>query len=363
MMVEQCLAPIPGGTGRYTAELARALGAAPPATATVTGWTAWHRDRAGARFPGVAGPRSLPLPRRALTAAWEHRVGPSPADADVLFAPTLLVPPARRRPLVVTVHDAVPWTNPETLTPRGVAWHRRMAAHVAREADRVVVPTGAVADDLARVLPLGDRVTVIGEGVSDALRPPADAARRADRLRLPAGGYLMSLATLEPRKGLDVLIEALALPAAPTLPLLVVGQPGWGGVDPATRAARAGLGPDRIRVLGRLDDADLAVVLAGATALVMPSRAEGFGLPVVEAMSVGTPVVSSDAPALVEVGGGATVVVPRDDPAGLAEALRAVVTDEPLRRRLETAGRDRAAAFRWDLVAAQWWALFCELGP
>jgi glycosyltransferase involved in cell wall biosynthesis len=363
MIVEQCLAPVPGGTGRYTVEVGRAVAAAAPAGATVTGWTAWHRDPARARLPGVGGPRRLPLPRRLLTVAWEHRLGPAPARADVVHAPTLLVPPKRGRPLVVTLHDAVPWTHPETLTPRGVAWHRRMADHAAREADRIIVPTQAVADDLSRVLDLGDRVTVVGEGVSAALRLPADAAQRADRLRLPTDGYLMSLATLEPRKGLDVLIDALAHPGAPDLPLVVVGQPGWGGVDPARQAERAGIDPGRIRVLGRLDDTDLAVALAGATALVVPSRAEGFGLPVVEAMSVGTAVVSSDAPALVEVGGGATVVVRREDPAALAAALHDVAADEGLRQRLVAAGRDRAASYRWDTAAEQLWKLYTDLSP
>lgn len=261
----------------------------------------------------------------------------------------------------MTVHDAVPWTHPETLTARGVAWHRRMAAHVAREADRIVVPTEAVADDLTAVLRLGDRVSVIAEGVSGALSPPPDAPARAARLGLPAGGYLMSLATMEPRKGLDVLIAALADPAAPELPLLLVGQPGWGGVDPAAAAVRAGVDPGRIRVLGRLSDPDLAVVLAGATVLAAPSRAEGFGLPVVEAMAAGVPVVSSDAPALVEVGGGATVVVARDDPAALAAALREIVTDEATRAGLIRAGRERAATYRWPATAEALWTLYADL--
>lgn len=352
---------MPGGTGRYCIELATALAQQAPAEGSVTGWIAWHRDVDAATVPGVAGPRMLALARRPLIAAWERRVGPAPRDADLVHAPTLLLPPRRGRPLVVTIHDAVPWTHPETLTQRGVAWHRRMATYAAREADRIVVPTQAVADDLSRVLKLADKVVVIGEGASPALALPVDADDRAFRMQVPADGFLLSLATLEPRKGLDVLIAALAESTAPDLPLLLVGQPGWGGVDPNAEAAKHGVDPKRIHVLGRISDADLAVLLHRATMLVSPSRAEGFGLPVVEAMTAGTPAVTSDAPALVEVGGGATVVVPRDDPAALAAAMHEVATDETHRAKLREAGLRQAEQYTWPAAAEALWRLYKEL--
>ncbi|HEX5496082.1 MAG TPA: glycosyltransferase family 1 protein, partial [Mycobacteriales bacterium] len=307
-----------------------------------------------------------------LTVVWERGLAPGPAGgADVVHAPTLLAPARRSRPLVVTVHDAVPWTHPETLTPRGVAWHRRMGEYAARVADLVVVPTRSVAEELAGLLPgLGERVIVVGHGVSAGLgAEPPDADRRARRLELPAGGYLLSLATLEPRKGLDVLLAALAVlagsagPAGPNLPLLLVGQPGWGGVDPVAEAARLGLPEGRVRVLGRVDDADLAVLLHRATALAAPSRAEGFGLPVLEAMAAGTPVVSSDAPALVEVAGGAGVVVPVGSADALAGALRRVVRDGALRTRLVTAGRQRAKSYSWDSAGRTLWTAYEKLTP
>jgi glycosyltransferase involved in cell wall biosynthesis len=336
VLLEQCLAPVPGGTGRYSREIAAALAGTAPAGWTVTGWTAYHRDTTPARLSTVDGPHRLPLPRRALVAAWERHLGPAPRG-DVVHAPTPLAP------------------------PRGVAWHRRMVEYAARVADRIVVPTHAVAAELAAALPIKpDRLVVVGEGVSAALRIPADADERAARLDLP-GGYLLSLATLEPRKGLDVLLAALAHPDAPDLPLLVVGQPGWGGVDPLAAAARLGLPPGRLRVLGRIGDADLAVVLSRATALAAPSRAEGFGLPLLEAMAAGVPVVSSDAPALVEVGGGAAVVVAREDPAALAGALAEVARDAAVRGRLIEAGRRRAAAYTWEGAARTLWAMYAEL--
>jgi glycosyltransferase involved in cell wall biosynthesis len=278
---------------------------------------------------------------------------------DLVHAPTLLVPPRRDRPLVVTLHDAVPWTHPETLTQRGVAWHRRMGARVAATADLVIVPTAAVAEAVAPFLDLGDRVRVVPEG-ADTLAVPPDAADRRAALGVPSE-YLFSLATLEPRKGLDVALSALAEAAAPDLPLVVAGQPGWGGVDPDATAASLGLAADRVRVLGRVSDADLAAVFCGAVALVAPSRAEGFGLPVAEAMALGVPVVCSDAPALVEVTAGAALTVPVDDPVALAEALAAVASDEGLRTRLANAGRARAADLTWDAAARRTWDVYREL--
>ena len=359
-LLEQCLSPVPGGTGRYSRELAAALAAEQADGDTITGWTAWHRDIDDAKIDGLLGPVRLAMPRRPLVAAWAQGRGPRPADCDIVHAPTLLAPPKGRKPLVVTIHDAVPWTHPTTLTPRGVDWHRAMAARVARTADAIVVPTQAVADALDDLLPIRDRVRVIGEGVSPQIARPADADARAAALDLPAD-YLFTFATLEPRKGLDVLIAALARPDAPQLPLLVAGQAGWGGVDPAAQATSLGLGPDRVRVLGRVSDADLAVLLDRATAVVVPSRAEGFGLPVLEAMAAGAPVVTSDDAALVEVGGGAPVVVPVGDEAALARTLCEVVTDPVRRAAMSAAGLERAAAYTWESAAAATWKLYGEL--
>jgi glycosyltransferase involved in cell wall biosynthesis len=361
LVLEQLLAPVPGGTGRYAAEVGAALAATAPAGASVQGWTAWHRDVAAAAVPGLPAPRRLALPARPLVLAWEAGVPLRPGAGDVLHAPTLLAPPRGHTPLVVTVHDAVPWTHPETLTPRGVRWHRRMAERVVATADALVVPTNAVAADLARVLTLPSRVVVTGAGVGDGLAPPVDAADRRRRLGVPAGDYLLTVATLEPRKGLDVLLGALAARRDDLPPLVVVGQPGWGGVQLADMATELGLPASQVRRLGRVSDPDLASVLQTATALVMPSRAEGFGLPVLEAMACGVPVVSSDAAALVEVGGGATVLTPVGDVAALAEALVDVVGDPAVRARLAEAGRRRAGDFSWTRVASDLWGLYASL--
>jgi glycosyltransferase involved in cell wall biosynthesis len=351
-LLEQLMAPVPGGTGRYTRELAAALAATAPAGDEVTGWTGWYRDVSAAAVPGVGGPRRMPLPRRVLAEAWRRGIGPAPFG-DLVHAPTPLVPPERRgRPLVATVHDAVPWTHPETLTPRGAAWHRDLGERIAREAAVVIVPTRAVADELARYLSLR-RVEVVGEGVAAAVGTlPADAPDRARRLDLPERFGLV-VGTLEPRKGLDVAVAATALPDWPAeLPLLVVGPTGWGDV----RLPEAST--DRIRRLGRLSDEDLAVTYARASVLLVPSRAEGFGLPALEAMTHGTPVVVSEAPALLEVVGDAALRAPIGDATALAGAVGAALDR---RTELAAAGRARASTFTWQKAAEHCWDIHGSL--
>jgi glycosyltransferase involved in cell wall biosynthesis len=221
------------------------------------------------------------------------------------------------------------------------------------------VPTVAVAEDLARHAPGPANVAVIPHGVPDVFLDdvePAQIHATTIGLDLP-DSYVLAVGTVEPRKGLDVLVEAMAQPYAPDLPLVVVGPRGWGEVDLTALAAKHGLADGRLRVLGRISDTDLAVVLRRAAVLAVPSRAEGFGLPVLEALAVGTPVVHTDVPALLEVAGDAGVSVPRDDAKALAAALRAVLDDGPGTRQRVAQGRLRAEAFTWQHAAAELWRL------
>ncbi|MGH3840505.1 MAG: glycosyltransferase family 4 protein [Pseudonocardiaceae bacterium] len=362
VLLEQLLAPVPGGTGRYSRELTAALAATAPPGWTVGSAIARHADPTPAIIPGVEGPDQLPLPRRALVAAWESGI-PLWPGGDAVHAPTPLAPPgpARGRELVVTVHDTVPWTHPGTLTRRGCSWHRRMIGRAACQADALVVPTAAVRDDLPRHVICQAELHVVGEGVSAAvMRLPEDADDVATRLGLPPR-YVLAVGTLEPRKGIDTLLAALAAPHAPDVPVVLAGQPGWGQPGPAELARAAGLDPDRVRTLGRLTDPELAVVLHRAAVLAAPSLAEGFGLPVLEAMAAGVPVVHSDAPALVEVAGGAGLTVPRADPAALVAALRTVLYDQNKAQVMVAAGRRRAAQFSWEHAARQVWSVHVGL--
>ena len=359
-LLEQCLAPVPGGSGRYSRELARALAAAAPPGASVHGWTAYHRDISAAAVPGVSGPRRLPLERRALALAWERGAGPVPHDVDLVHAPTLLAPPARGRPLVVSIHDAVPWTHPETLTRRGVAFHQRMGARAARTATLVLTLTAAGAEEISTVLGIDrTRMRVVSPGVSQLPTSPDGGAARRAELGLPER-YAVCVGTLEPRKGLDVALAAMTHPDAAGISLAVVGPPGWGDVDVLSEATRLGLDSDRVAVLGQLSDADLAAVVGGATALLQPSRAEGFGLPVVEAQSLGVPVVVSDVPALREVAGEAALVVPVDDTAALARALGRLAGDPDLAERMAADGVRNASRYTWAKAADAAWESYVE---
>jgi len=354
VIAEQLLAPVPGGTGRYTAELLRALAETTPPGWEVSSVTAWHRDVAPARVPGVRGPRRLPLPRRALVAIWQAGVGWWPGG-DGVHAPTPLTPPRAPggRTLSVTAHDTVPWSHPETLTPRGGRWHRTMIGRAAREADTLVVPTVSVAEELARCVSGAGRALVVGHGVSTGL-VASDSA--VDPVEPPAGlpeRYVLAVGTLEPRKGIDVLIRAVS--RLHGVCLVLAGPVGWGACDPDELAREHGLPAHRLRVLGELTDSQLRSTLRGASVLAAPSLSEGFGLPVLEAMATGVPVVHSDVGALVEVAGGAGRTVPRGDAPALANELERVLGFPGLAAAMTTAGRSRAAHFSWHRAARRIW--------
>ena len=355
-IVDQCFARVPGGTARYTRELGAALARTSGPRDQVTGWCGWSADLSPGAIDGMLGPHRLALPRVALARAWAAGAGPVPRNCDVVHAPTLLAPPRRRRPLVVTIHDAVPWTHPETLTAHGGDWHRTMARR-AQRADAIVVPTRAVADALGSVIS-PRRIEVVALGPTEALLiAPADAGARRASLALPAE-YAIVVATAEPRKGLDVALDAWA--ESSPLPLAVVGPRGWGEFDLSAEVKRRGLS-SAVLPLGQLDDVDLAAALHGATMMVAPSRAEGFGLPVLEAMAAGIPVVLSDDPAQVEVAGGSGVVVPIGDASALAAAVAHLYASPEARAAGSTGGLARAKAFSWDGAATSLWALYREL--
>nr|WP_211161216.1 glycosyltransferase family 1 protein [Microcella alkalica] len=364
----------PSGIGRYALELTRQLIATAPRGCEVLGVVPAspepEYDRLERELPGLAGLHKSALDRRQLRAAWQHGFTRLPGGGMV-HSPSLLAPLRRHDrvespgdQMVVTIHDAVAWTHPETVHPARASWIRAMARRAQRYADAVVVPTHAVAEQLGEVLNLGDRVRVIAGAVSSTLVLGDDADERAERLGLP-DRYVLGVGPFEPRKGTRELLWALADTAAPSIPLVLAGPTGDADVDIASVRADARLAPDRVLALGALDDADLAVVYDRAAALVVPSLAEGFPLPVLEAMSLGTPVVHSDAPALLEVAADAGLVVPRADFAGyprrIAEALRRVLEEPLLAEELVVRGHDRVRAFSWRDSAEKTWQLHADL--
>ena len=374
VIVDQMISRTPGGIGRYTEELTRALIETAPRGCDVTGVVSASPEpdyeKVLELLPGLSDLMKSPLARRELSLAWQHGFTKIPGTGMV-HAPSLLAPLRRHDrinnqsdQMVVTIHDVVPWTHPETLTPHGVSWHKAMAKRAQKYADAIVVDTHAVAAQLAEIFDFGDRVRVISAAVSSKFAVPVDAAERALRLGLPES-YILSVGTLEPRKGLHSLIRSLGSAEDAGLPLLIAGPQGWGDLDVTAIAVEAGLAPDRVRAMGFLDNADLAVALDRATVFVFPSLAEGFGLPVIEAFSFGTPVVHSDDPAVLEVSAGAGVAVELSPAEGyserLAQAISGLVSDDAGRERLRFAGMDRASAFSWKDSAEKVWQLHADL--
>ena len=259
------------------------------------------------------------------------------------------VPPAGDgQGLVVTVHDLAFDHFPEAF-PSAWRWLYRAGVRAAiRRADVLIVPSAATAVDLVargadagavRITPLASSLPHTPTDVDDVLR----------RLGIPRP-YVVCAATLEPRKNQARLVRAYRQVAVEVPHALVLAGPaGWRVAELEAELEQMGSGT--VVRTGRLDASDLDAVIRGADAMVYPSLYEGFGLPVIEAMARGVPVVASTTPAVAETAGDAAVLVDPHDVAGLADALARVLTDDSLRGDLSDRGRDRAGAFSWPRTA------------
>jgi glycosyltransferase involved in cell wall biosynthesis len=367
--VEQLLYRAPGGIARYTARLVTLLPVV-AADVAVVPFTARHsREAAAAAYRafgldcGVDGrpapdPVRLPLPRPVLYDAWHTAGVPRLGwmsdrldDCEVIHAPSLAVPPRGRARLVVTVHDVAPLLFPETFTPRGRWFHRGGIRAAAHRADLVITGTEAAADEIVAhtAIPRG-RIRVVLNGVDIVPATPAEIETATARWGLGDAPYVLWVGSLEPRKNVGVLVSAFARVVADgAFPhrLVLAGPRGWHGEALVRTADREALA-DRLRLLGAVGHTEIGALYGGADLFAFPSRHEGFGLPVLEAMAQGTPVVCADIPSLREVAGGAARLVGTDDVAGWVEALRALLGDRSARAVMVEAGRRRAASLPWE---------------
>ena len=373
VIIDEMLSPTAGGAGRYTEELTRELIASAPRGCYVEGFVSASPESEyeiiERRLPGLDALHKSSLARRELRSAWQHGFTRIPGNGMV-HATSLLAPLARHdrindgEQVAVTFHDALAWTHPDSLTPRTVSWHKAMAKRAERYADAVVAPSHAVADQLADLLDLGDRIRVISGAASTRLRTGDDADERGSRLGLPHR-YVLAIGGFETRRGIDQLVRAMKH-IDDDVQLLLIGPH---GDDPemASVVREAGLRADRIRGFGPVSDEDLAVMLSRASVFAYPNLEEGFGMPVLEAFAFGTPVVHSDAPALLELSADAGLAVERGDsedtgyPERLGAAISGVLADSQLADRLRYSGQDRARVYSWRNSAEKVWQLHADL--
>ncbi len=337
------LRPYPSGTEVYARSVIDAL------AASRGGRTLRVYGNASTR-PAWLGPgvdwRGIPFPR--LWTHWRFRQALHRDPPDVVFVPSHVLPVGLRVPGVVTIHDLGHRRERAAYSPMSWWYLELMMRSMARRATRLIAVSTSTADDLVRYYRVArERIAVIHSGVDPQMAPQSSASVEAvlDRYQLPRQYYLY-VGRNHPRKNLDMLRRAFADARRRGLASgLVLAGPGH-----ETTAAG-----DGVQVLAYVPHDDLPALYAGALALTLPSRFEGFGFPVLEAMRCGTAVLASDTGALPEIVGSAGILLSPDDPGSWSQAMIELAHDVELQRRLISAGEARSAAFTWERAAEQIW--------
>jgi len=346
-------AEVRAGRGRYVRELLQALAAlGDDGTRYRLYAREWWGDLPRDRFAWSL--RGLPDPAWHAAAA----LAASRSCAAFLSTNSYLTAWITQIPTAVVVYDLVAFVDPNNAQARAARIERATIGRAVRRAGAFLCISEATRRDLvARFPAAADRARVVPLAADPRFATPGEPAR----LGVP---YVLGVGTLEPRKNLVRLIEAwAALPPSVRGDhvLALVGPTGW-DVDATLAAARAH--PDDVRLLGFVSDEELASLYAGATAFAYPSTYEGFGLPVLEAMAAGAPVVTSSVSSLPEVAGDAAVLVDPYDVRAIRDALASVLADPAQRSELRERGRTRAAAFSWARTAQETLAVLQALaGP
>lgn len=360
------------GIGRYARNLVRALADLDDRseyTLFVAG--GWGEGDGLGPWPANFRIRSVPLSDRWLQILWQRLRLPVPIQTvtgplDLFHSPDFVLPPTAGTPAVLTVHDLSFLRVPECYVP---AFRRYLETAVSRavaRAERILADSESTRRDLIALMDVDpDRVIRIYPGVESRFQPildPETLSRTRQRYHLP-DRFILGLGTLQPRKNYSGLLEAFhqllntatddtsqAAIDDSELHLVIVGGKGWLYDDFLRQMHEAGL-EGRVHLTGFVQDVDLPAIYNLALAFAFPTWYEGFGLPVLEAMACGTPVVAADNSSLPEVVGRAGLLVDAADPQAMASALARLLSDGDLRGNLVAAGLEQAKQFRWDTAA------------
>jgi len=305
-----------------------------------------------------------PIPARPALAAWRHASVPPiewfTGEVDVVHGTNFVVPPARRAARVVTVHDLTVVRYPQLCDAPTLAF-ARLVRRAVGEGAFVHTPSQFVAEEVIEHFGAPpERVRAVHHGIPAGAAGTGAPNQTRGKARV-GGPYLLALGTIEPRKDFPRLVRAFDAIASshPDLRLIVVGGRGWGAeaFDEAVASSRFRA---RIDATGYVDIAERESLLAGASVFCYPSVYEGFGLPPLQAMAAGVPVVATAVGAIPEVVGDAGVLVAAGDTAALAEAIAGVLDDARRRRQLIEAGERRRAEFTWEATAAGLATLYAD---
>jgi glycosyltransferase involved in cell wall biosynthesis len=286
---------------------------------------------------------------------WEQVVLPVVARGRLLFSPSNTGPVFFERQ-VVTIHDMVAFDLPEVLNPQVASWYRIVLSAVARRAYRIITVSSYSKKRILQLLEVPEsKVVVIPNGVGNEFCPPSHLHSDELSLHLPSNRYLFALSRFHPVKNLVGLLRAWAIASKkldPDIWLVVAGNQG-----PRTAFGQCELKqiPPRVFFYGAPDDATLPVLYRKALGFVHVSLYEGFGIPVLEAMACGTPVLASNVTAVPEVAGDAALLVDPTDVRAIAEGIERIVQDEELRSSLREKGIRRASLYSWDETARRTW--------